>query len=87
MHLDPLLGCRIPVRHWLQTALEHFNFCAQTGKYVAPGWATFDLDGRLNPVTHRDSTAEQRIQGHSAAIHAPRIDLKYTYEFSTRMHA
>ena len=22
MHLDPLLGCRIPVRHWIQTALE-----------------------------------------------------------------
>ena len=43
--------------------------------------ATFDLEGRLNPVTYRDSTAEQRIQVHSAAIHAPRIDLKYTYEF------
>ena len=22
MHLDSLLGCRIPVRHWIQTALE-----------------------------------------------------------------
>ena len=21
MHLDPLLGCRIPVRHWIQTRL------------------------------------------------------------------
>ena len=23
MHPDALLGCRIPVRHWIQTALEH----------------------------------------------------------------
>ena len=43
--------------------------------------ATFDLEGRLKPVTYRDSRAEQRIRVHSAAIHAPRIDLKYTYEF------
>ena len=40
------------------------------------------LEGRLIPVVHSVFWAEQRIQVHSAAIHAPRIDLKYTYEFS-----
>ena len=28
--------------------------------------ATFDLEGRLKPVTYRDSTAEHRIRVHSA---------------------
>ena len=43
--------------------------------------ATFDLEGRLIPMVYSVFWAEQRNRVHSAAIHASRIDLKYTYEF------
>eukprot|EP01048_Picozoa_sp_COSAG05_P000514 COSAG05_NODE_14_length_36349_cov_27.641655_8_plen_118_part_00 len=47
MHPDPLLGSRIPVRQWIQTALEqrakieNFNFCAQTAKICDTGLGSY----------------------------------------------
>ena len=68
----------------LRAKNEIFNFCAQTGKYVVPGYvhaqSPADSDGVISFLSR---AAEP---GAKCGIHAPRIDTKYTYEFFARMH-
>ena len=58
MHLDPLLGCRIPIRHWIQVstfARRQENLCIRATFDLGTG----ELEGLESCLVRRESAIDR----------------------------
>ena len=86
MHLDPLLGCRIPVRHWIQTALEHC--CSPFTHISLSARKSWILDLVLVVVECAPDPPWSPLRGRSRSRHQqPRIQRTHRLSYAVQLYS